>query len=388
MDVSRVATQRDAKRATRSAVNKENIMRAAVLYSFNEPFQVENVELKEPQQGEVLVKVVASGVCHSDLSIQRGILPMPPPIIIGHEGAGVVEAVGPGVSSVKPGDHVVLTWLYSCGRCRDCARGKPHLCDTAAMATMTGGMYDGTTRFRVKGNDMRHWCGSFADHTIVPEQAVVPIRADVPFESACLVGCGVMTGVGAAMNTAKVEPGDQVVAIGCGGVGLNVIQGAAICGAEKIIAVDLVDRKLELAKQFGATHTVNPKQGDMVEQIKALTDGKGADYVFEVIGNVEVIQQAFGAVRRGGKLVVVGVPQIGLTLSLPAFSFPLEEKSVLGCYYGSPRFRYDMPRILDLYMSKKLKLDELVSRKLPLNDINKAMELMEQGEVARSVIIH
>lgn len=363
-------------------------MRAAVLYNFNDPFKIETVELKDPQQGEVLVKVVASGVCHSDLSIQRGILPMPPPIIIGHEGAGIVEAVGPAVTSVRPGDHVILTWLYSCGHCRDCGRGKPHLCDAAAMATMTGGMYDGTTRFQVGGNDMRHWCGSFADHTIVPEQAVIPIRKDVPLESACLVGCGVMTGVGAAMNTARVEPGDHVAVIGCGGVGLNVIQGAAICGAEKIIAVDLLDNKLEMARQFGATHVINPKQGGMVDQIKSLTDGKGCDYVFEVIGNTSIIEEAFGAVRRGGKLVIVGVPPIGVPISLPAFSFPLEEKSVLGSYYGSPRFRFDMPRILDLYMAGKLKLDELVSRKLPLDQINTALELMEKGEVARSVIVH
>lgn len=363
-------------------------MRAAVLYGWNEPFKVEQVDLQEPRQGEVLVKLAASGVCHSDLSIQRGLLPMPPPIIIGHEGAGVVEAVGPGVTSVKPGDHVILTWLYSCGRCRDCGRGRPHLCETAAMATMTGAMYDGTTRFRVGGNEMRHWVGSFADHTIVPEQAVVGIREDVPLDSACLVGCGVMTGVGAAMNTAKVEPGDQVAVIGCGGVGLNVIQGAAVCGAEKIIAVDLVDKKLAMAKQFGATEVVNAKQSDMVDQIKSLTNGKGVDFAFEVIGNVNVIQQAFQAVRRGGKLVIVGVPPFGTEVSLPAFAFPLEEKGVLGCYYGSPRFRFDMPRILDLYMAKKLKLDELVSRRLPLDQINTAMEIMESGEVARSVIVY
>ncbi len=363
-------------------------MRAAVLYGFNEPFKVEKVELQEPRQGEVLVKLAASGVCHSDLSIQRGILPMPPPIIIGHEGAGTIEAMGPGVSTVKKGDHVILTWLYSCGTCRDCARGRPHLCDTAAMATMTGGMYDGTTRFKVGGNDMRHWCGSFSEYTVVPEQAVIPIRADVPLASACLVGCGVMTGVGAAMNTAKVEPGDHVVVFGCGGVGLNVIQGAALCGAEKIIAVDIVDNKLKMAQSFGATHLVNGSKGDALDQIKDLTNGKGVEYVFEVIGNINVIQQAFQAVRRGGKLVLVGVPQFGLEVSWPAVAFPLEEKGVIGSYYGSPRFRFDMPRILDLYMAKKLKLDELVSRRLPLDQINTAMEIMEKGEVARSVIVY
>lgn len=363
-------------------------MRAAVLQAWNEPFQVREVELDAPHQGEVLVKVVASGVCHSDLSIQRGLLPMMPPIIIGHEGAGIVEEVGPGVTSVQKGDHVVLTWLYSCGYCRDCGRGRPHLCEKAAMATMSGAMYDGTTRFKVDGQPLRHWCGSFSEYTVVPEQAVIPIRKDVPLTSACLVGCGVMTGVGAAMNTARVEPGDTVAVVGCGGVGLNVIQGAQVCGAERIIAVDVVEKKLDLAKVFGATDTVNPKQGDWTDQVRSLTGGKGADFVFEVVGNPDLIQQAFAAVRRGGKLVLVGVPALGQQVTFPAMNFPLEEKGVIGSYYGSPRFRYDMPRILDLYMAKRIRLDELVSRKLKLDEINTAMSLIEQGEVARSVIVH
>jgi len=362
-------------------------MRAAVLYGYNEPFKVEPVELQAPQQGEVLVRLAASGVCHSDLSIQRGIVPMRPPIIIGHEGAGVVEAVGPGVTSTRPGDHVVLTWLYSCGHCRDCSRGRPHLCDTAAKSTMTGAMYDGTTRFRIGATEIRHWVGSFAEFTVLPEQATVPIRKDVPLDIASLLGCGVMTGIGAAMNTAKVEPGDEVAVYGCGGVGLNVIQGAALCGAEKIIAVDLIDNKLQMAQQFGATHVINPGNGDPVEQIKALTGGRGVDYVFEVIGNVTVMQAGFSALRSGGKLVIVGVPQATAQLALPAIAF-LQEKGVIGSFYGSPRFRYDIPRILDLYVAKKLKLDELVSRRLTLDQINTAMELMEQGDVARSVLVY
>lgn len=364
------------------------MIRAAVLKAWNEPFSVESVELDRPHQGEVMVRLVASGVCHSDLSIQRGLLPMMPPIIIGHEGAGVVEEVGPGVSSVQKGDHVILTWLYSCGYCRDCGRGRPHLCEKAAMATMSGAMYDGTTRFQWNGQGLRHWCGSFAEYTVVPEQAVIPIRKDVPLSSACLVGCGVMTGIGAAMNTAKVEPGDTVAVVGCGGVGLNVIQGAAVCGAERIIAVDLLERKRELARQFGATDTVDPKAGDWVDQVRGLTAGKGADFVFEVVGSSELVQQAFAAVRRGGKLVMVGVPALGQQVTFPAMNFPLEEKGVIGSYYGSPRFRYDMPRILDLYMAKKIKLDELVSKRLKLDDINTAMELIEKGEVARSVITY
>jgi S-(hydroxymethyl)glutathione dehydrogenase / alcohol dehydrogenase len=363
-------------------------MKAAVLYKFNEPFKVETAELQAPHQGEVLVKLAASGVCHSDLSFQRGYLPMIPlPYIIGHEGAGIVEEVGPGVTSVKKGDHVVLTWLYSCGRCRDCARGKPQLCETAAAVMFAGGVYDGTTRFKVGGQEVRHFVGAFAEYTVVPEQGVVPIRPDVPLTSACLVGCAVTTGVGAAMNTAKVEPGDHVAVFGCGGVGLNAIQGAALCGAEKIIAVDVTAEKLATAKEFGATHTVRAGE-DAVAQIKEATSGRGVDYAFEAIGNGEVMQQAFMAVRRGGKLIIVGIPPLNVTLTLPAFTFPMEEKGVLGSFYGSPRFRYDMPRILDLYMAGKLKLDQLLSRRLPLTEINTAFKLLEKGSVARSVIIY
>ena len=362
-------------------------MRAALLHNYTEPFKVESVELEEPQQGEVVVKLAASGVCHSDLSIQRGLIPLPTPIIIGHEGAGVVEAVGSGVTTAQRGDHVILTWLYSCGRCRDCARGRPHLCDAAAMA-FTGGMYDGTTRFKMGDVPIRHWVGTFSEYTIVPEQAVVPIRRDVPFESACLVGCGVMTGVGAVMNTAKVEPGDHVAVFGCGGVGLNAVQGAVLCGAERIIAIDVVEHKLDLAKRFGATYVINGKDEDAVDQIRSLTDGKGVDYAFEVIGNTEVIEQAFRSIRRGGAVIVVGVPALGTQISVTAAALPLDEKSIRGSYYGSPRFRFDMPRLLDLYMARKLKLDELVSRQFRLDQINTAMELMEQGEVARSVIVY
>ncbi|MGA1999261.1 MAG: Zn-dependent alcohol dehydrogenase [Terriglobales bacterium] len=363
-------------------------MRAAVLYEFNKPFKVESADLQEPRQGEVLVKLAASGVCHSDLSIQRGYIPIPLPFIIGHEGAGIVEAVGPGVTSVKKGEHVILTWLYSCGRCRDCSRGRPQLCETAAAAMFAGGVYDGSTRFSVGGNEVRHFVGTFAEYTVVPEQAVVVIRPDVPLTSACLVGCGVMTGVGAVMNTARVEPGDCVAVFGCGGVGLNVIQGAALCGAEKIIAVDVVAQKLPLAKEFGATHLLNAADGDAVAQIREFTGGRGVDYAFEAIGSADVMQQAFQALRRGGKLVIVGMPALTATLTLPAISFPMEEKGVIGSLYGSARFRSDMPRILDLYMAGKLKLDQLLSRRLPITEINEAMALMEKGEVARSVITY
>src|SRR5437870_1233145 len=259
-------------------------MRAAILYSFNEPFAVEDVELAPPRQGEVRVKLAASGVCHSDLSIQRGILPMPPPRIIGHEGAGVVTEVGPGVTSVAPGDHVILCWMNPCGHCRECGRGRQVHCEVALQTMVMGGTYDGAPRFKVKGMDMPHWVGSCAEETVIPETGCVKIRSDAPLDKACLVGCGVMTGVGAVINTAKVEPGASVAVFGAGGVGLNVIQGAVLAGAERIIAVDLLDNKLKMAKEFGATHTVSAAKGDPEAGIRELTDGRGVDYAFEVIG--------------------------------------------------------------------------------------------------------
>ncbi len=363
-------------------------MHAAVLYGFNEPFKVEEVELKAPRQGEVRVKLAASGVCHSDLSIQRGILPMPPPRIIGHEGAGVVEEVGPGVTSVAPGDHVILSWMYPCGHCVECGKGTPAHCQVALGAMMSGGTYDGSTRFTVRGEDMPHWVGSFAEATVVPETACVKIRSDAPLDKACLVGCGVMTGVGAVLNTAKVEEGATVAVFGAGGVGLNVIQGAVLAGAGRIIAIDLLDAKLKLAREFGATDTVNASQREAEGEIRGLTNGRGVDYAFEVIGSPKVIVQAFASLARGGKAVVVGAPPFGSEVTLPAFPFSMEEKSIIGSFYGTPRFHYDMPRIIDLYMAGRLKLDQLITRTFKLSEINQAIEAMEKGSVARGVIMY
>jgi S-(hydroxymethyl)glutathione dehydrogenase/alcohol dehydrogenase len=244
--------------------------------------------------------------------------------------------------------------------------------------------------FEKDGIDISRMAGvaSFAERTIVRATACVKIAEDVPLDRACLVGCGVMTGVGAAVNTAQVRPGETVAVFGCGGVGLNVIQGAALCGASRIIAVDLVDAKLQLAKQFGATDLVNGKQTDAVDAIKSLTDGLGVDYAFEVIGLPAAIQQAFGALKRGGKAVIVGVPRLGEEVSVQAWSFPLEEKSIIGSLYGSANMQRDMPRLIDLYMQKRLKIDELISRRIKLEDVNSAFEAMEKGEVARSVIVY
>jgi S-(hydroxymethyl)glutathione dehydrogenase/alcohol dehydrogenase len=361
-------------------------MQAAIVQSLNEPLSVEPVELAEPREGEVRVKLAASGVCHSDLSISRGFTPMPTPVIIGHEGAGVVDAVGPGVTSVRPGDHVILTWMYPCLRCRECSRGRPAHCEKA-LTSLLGGA-DGTPRFKAGGVDVFHFVGTFSEYTVVPERGVVPVRNDVPFDRLCLIGCGVMTGVGAVLNTARVEPGSSVAVFGCGGVGLNVIQASVLSGAERVIAVDLVARKLQMAEEFGATQTVDAGKADPVTAVRELTGGRGVDYAFEVIGAPPAIVQAFNAAGRVGKVIVVGMPPFTSEVTVPAFPISMEEKSIIGCYYGSPRFGFDVARIIDLYMAKRLKLDELVSRRLALTEINNAFDLMERGEVARSVIVY
>ena len=365
-------------------------MRAAVFYEYNAPLRIDDITLDKPKRGEVLVKVAASGVCHSDLSVMNGILPFPPPpAILGHEGAGVVQEIGDGVTAVQPGDHVILSWRPSCGRCSYCVTGRPQLCQTIGMALLQGYLPDGTTRFHKGDTEIRIFTGvgSFSEYTVVPEAGVVKIRKDVPLDAAALVGCGVMTGVGAAINTAKVEAGSSVAVIGCGGVGLNVIQGAVLAGAEKIIAIDLNPKKLEFAKQFGATHFINPDDGDPVTQVLGLTDGLGVEYAFEVIGRADTAVQAYNSIRPGGTAVVVGVAKPDDMMMIPALSL-LQEKTLKGSIYGSARPSVDMPKILDLYMSKKLKLDELVTRRIQLDQINEAFQWMEKGEVARSVIVY
>jgi S-(hydroxymethyl)glutathione dehydrogenase/alcohol dehydrogenase len=360
------------------------MVKGAVMHNFNEPLRIEMMTLKPPREDEVLVKVVASGVCHSDLSVVHAKIPIPPPCVLGHEGAGVVEEVGKGVRHLAPGDHVVMAWVQPCGRCHFCIGGRGHLCEAGLQAAMAGEELvfekDGMPIGRMAG------VGSFADHTVVRASAAIKIPKDVPLDRACLVGCGVMTGVGAAMNTAKVQPGDTVAVFGCGGVGLNVIQGAALCGAARIIAVDLVPSKLTLATAFGATDVVNGKEVDAPTAVRELTGGLGVDWAFEVIGAPAVITQAYLSLKRGGKVVVVGVPGMGEEVSIPGFSLPLEEKGIIGSLYGSANLQRDMVRLIDLYMRKRLKIDELVSRTIRIEDVNDAFRAMENGEVARSVI--
>jgi S-(hydroxymethyl)glutathione dehydrogenase / alcohol dehydrogenase len=363
------------------------MVKAAVLFAWGEPLKIESVNLKPPQSDEIMVRLVASGICHSDLSVTRAALPLPPPVVLGHEGAGIVEEVGRDVQDLKPGDHVVLCWVQNCGRCHFCVAGKSHLCEANVQSMMAGREAvfekDGLAISRMIG------VGSFAERTVVNAGSAIKIRDDIPLDRACLVGCGVMTGVGAALNTARVRPGDTVAVFGCGGVGLNTIQGAALCGASRIIAVDLLPQKLEMARQFGATDTINGREvGDVSEAIRALTGGLGVDYAFEVIGAGAVIAQAFNAVKRGGTVVVVGVPPMGDDTSISGFTLALDEKAIIGSLYGSGNVRRDMPMLLDLYMQGRLKLDELVSRRIKLEQVNEAFEAMEKGEVARSVIVY
>lgn len=363
-------------------------MKAAVLYAAGQPLQVEEISIQNPQPGEVMVRLAASGVCHSDLHVMNGDLTAPLPVVLGHEGAGVVEKVGEGVVDFTPGDHVILLWRASCGQCFFCLSGRPALCELGAGIRWSGHLADGTSRFRKGDQEIRHFAGvsAFGEFTVLPREGLVKIDREIPLEKAALVGCAVMTGVGAVINTAQVRPGQSMVVIGCGGVGLNAIQGGALAGAEKIIAVDVLENKLAYARQFGATHLINASQVDPVEAVKQATGGLGADYAFEVIGHPKTITQAYQMIRRGGTAVVVGVAPQGAELAINASSLMLEEKTLRGSLYGSCQPKLDAPRLLNLYKAGKLKLDELISRQYPLAGINDAFDALRRGDVARSII--
>jgi S-(hydroxymethyl)glutathione dehydrogenase/alcohol dehydrogenase len=362
-------------------------MQAAVLYEAHQPLVIEELSLLPPETGEVRVRFAASGVCHSDLHYIKGDRTCPMPVVLGHEGAGVVEEVGPGVTYVQPGDQVILSLVPACGRCEDCVAGRPNLCEV--RYTLRGNLPNGTTRLRKGGQEIKHFAcvSSFAEYAVVPEGSVVKIGQDMPLDKAALIGCCVTTGVGAALWTAKVQPGTSVVVIGCGGVGLNIIQGAALAGAERIIAVDTFGSKLEYAEVFGATHTINASEMDPVAAVREITKGRGVDYAFEAIGLTETSVQALQCTRRGGKAVIVGVIRQGAQLTIDP-DFLHQDRQLLGCTYGSANMRANMPQLVDLYQAKKLKLDELVSRTFRLEEINTAFEIMEHGEVARSVIAY
>jgi NDMA-dependent alcohol dehydrogenase len=365
--------------------------KAAVCTGLNQPLEVRNLDLAPPKAGEVLVRMGASGVCHSDLSIQNGTLFGAFPIVLGHEGAGVIEQIGDGVEDLAPGDHVVISWVPQCGTCYFCARGQAFLCEAGGNAMATGGLLDGTTRFSSNGVPVRQMAcsGTFSERAVIPAIGAVKIPDDIPFEIAALIGCGVLTGVGAALNTADIRGGDTVAVIGCGGVGLNVIQGARIAGAAEIIAIDMVAAKLELARELGATKVVSAAENDPVASVLELTGGRGADVVFEVVGLRQTIEQTITMTRRGGQAVLVGVPSMDVMLELPAFfGVVLMAKTVKGCWYGSSNVREDVPKLLEHYTRGELKLDELISRRISIADIMDAFAAMEAGEVARSVIVY
>ncbi len=363
-------------------------MQAAVLKQANTRFTIEEITLDAPKAGEVRVKIAACGVCHSDYHLLSGTTKHPMPVVCGHEGAGIVEEVGSGVHQLKPGDHVTLSWTPDCGECFYCRRGSPNLCETYTEPIWAGVMLDGTSRLHMNGDPVYVYCGlgTFAEYVVVPQQACVKINPDIPLTVASLVGCAVATGVGAAIYTANVRPGETVVVLGCGGVGLNVLQGAALSGAEKIIAVDTNEKKMEIARQFGATHTLHSDEYT-IEAIRALTGGRGADHAIEAVGLPSLQEMALEAVRPGGTATLAGLSPMGSITNLPGSVITRTEKTVKGSYYGSVNPQRDFPLLLDLYMAGKLKLEELISTEYRLDQINEAFDVMLTGDVARGIIV-
>ena len=361
-------------------------MRAAVLPGIDEKLIVtDRAELADPGPGQVRVRLAASGVCHTDLSAQDGTKPRTPmPCCLGHEGAGTVTALGPGVSGLAEGDHVVLSWIPSCGVCRFCAGGQPNLC-----MWIYGMMDPAKSPLTLDGKPLPPGVGAFptfCEETVAFEASAIKIPEEVPLDVASLLGCGVMTGVGAALNTADIVPGSNVLVLGCGGVGINVIQGAAVAGASEIVAVDLSDAKLEAARRFGATHAVKPD--DLPDVVRDVTGGIGFDTTFEVVGRPETIKQAWELVRRGGISVIVGVGKAGDSVGFDAFELSFFEKQVRGCVYGSANVRRDFDRLLTLWKTGRLDLEGLISRRIDLEDVNDAFDWLRDGsDVIRSLIV-
>lgn len=357
--------------------------KGAVLYEYNKPLVVEEIQLPDPGPGQVLVKMMSSGVCHSDWHVVKGEWPsVPMPTVLGHEGAGIVEEVGDGVSTVHKGDHVILSWMPQCRTCEMCVKGYSQVClNPVPVKGKIARVLDSNINIH-----MLSGLGTMATYNLVAETAAVPIDKTMPFEQASLIGCGVATGVGAAINTAQVQPGTTVAVFGAGGVGISVIQGARIAGATMIIAVDMLENKLQMAKEFGATHTVSASEGDPVAKIKELTGGLGVHYAFEAIGLVEApFIQSVECTRHRGITTWVGHAPEDLNLSLSA-RLLMMEKTIIASMYGSSRPHVDFPRLVSLYKTGQLKLDEFITKRFPLGQINKAFEVLGSGQVARSVL--
>jgi S-(hydroxymethyl)glutathione dehydrogenase/alcohol dehydrogenase len=359
-------------------------LRAAVLHEFGRPLAVEELELDPPKAGEVGVRMVASGVCHSDLHVAQGIHPTSLPVVLGHEGAGVVEEVGSGVAGLRPGDHVLLTWLPYCGHCRQCIRGRPNICENTAWYDAT--MEDGTCRFHRDGQPVHHYnTSSFAERSVVPARTAVKVDPSLPLSELALMGCAVMTGVGAVLNTARVRPGDSVAVVGCGGVGLNVVQGARIAGATTIVAVDVVSAKLELARELGATAVVDASGADPLGAVRELVPG-GVDHAFEALGRPETIATTLELTCRGGQALLIGMAPPEARVGLDALTMTLEERCVRGSWYGSCVPLRDLPLLVELYRDGRLVLEPLITT-CRLDDVNDAFQRMQAGETARSVIV-
>lgn len=360
--------------------------KAAVLYEAGQPAVIEEITLDAPHEGEILVRMQAAGVCHSDLHVRDGLVPEPMPLVLGHEGTGVVAEVGPGVSGLRPGDRVVLTLVPACGTCYFCRRGEPHMCSTSAEMAGKGVLRDGTSRMHIDSRPLLHFnsVSCFSEYMVVPQEGAARIPDDVPVEVAALLGCAVVTGVGAVERTAGVRPGDSVAVIGCGGVGLNVIQAASLSGAYPVIAIDIRQEKFELAKTFGASHGVNSREQDAADAIQEITQ-YGVDWAFEVLGNPRTIEQAWDLIRPGGTVVVVGLSPKGSKVTLPAFDF-ISEKNIRGCFYGSSHFHADVPSILKRIQAGRMRIDGMISHSVPLEELETAFSRLRSGDGARTII--
>ncbi len=367
-------------------------VRAAIAFEAGKPLEIDTVQLEGPQAGEVLVEVKATGICHTDEFTLSGADPEGAfPTILGHEGAGVVVETGPGVTSVEVGDHVIPLYTPECRECEYCLNPKTNLCQKVRATQGQGVMPDGTSRFSYKGQKVLHYmgCSTFANYTVLPEIALAKVRKDAPFEKICYIGCGVTTGVGAVVNTAKVEPGSNVVVFGLGGIGLNVIQGAKMVGADMIVGVDINPAREALGKQFGMTHFVNPKEidDDVVGHLVELTNG-GADYSFECIGNVQTMRAALECCHKGwGESVIIGVAGAGQEIATRPFQL-VTGRVWRGTAFGGARGRTDVPTIVDWYMDGKINIDDLITHTMPLEEINTAFDLMHEGKSIRSVVVY
>jgi Zn-dependent alcohol dehydrogenase len=358
-------------------------MKAAVCYEFGEPLVIEEIEIHPPKKGEVKVKLAASAICHSDIHSMDGAWGGYRPVVYGHEASGVVTEVGDGVTTAQVGDHVVVTLVRTCGTCYFCSQGDSHICEGTFPL-------DSESRLsKPDGTSVKQgvYAGAFAEYVVVEQSQVVTLPKDFPLDCASLLACGVITGFGAVVNTAKMPAGSSAVVIGAGGVGLNSVQGAVVSGAYPVIAIDLLDNKLEAAKTFGATHTINSSQEDARKGVKALTAGRGADYVFVTVGNSKAIEQGMSLIKRGGTVVIVGMPASGDMTSYEPVNFAYDSQTILGSRMGSTKLSHDIPYLVSLYQSGRLKLDELISNRYQLEEINDAIDGVRRGEALRNVIV-